>query len=169
MGYLVRKFNRAKWCEDGFELGAPVSADAVTSCLRTQGNTLSFWLIDDLKDTDQAALAIAAGGTQLDTMDVIWLPEGCFEEAGLEVAVTEGGSRCNDLNSTHRDVVNLDVHKLAIVSQIVARYVLEDWCDRYIKSDIASLIAEAVRVGRIAEKSLPDKIVKEVDKVRARS
>lgn len=73
--FLARKITRAKW-DTGQGLSAgEISADAVTSDLRTKENTLSFWncRTETNGDVEDAVLAIAAAGDRLDRLDVVWL------------------------------------------------------------------------------------------------
>lgn len=45
MTLLVRKINRAKWMQNDILSEQDVSADAITICMKTVGNTLSVWQI----------------------------------------------------------------------------------------------------------------------------
>lgn len=48
MKYIIRKFTKAKWSLIPTDTGnyENLQADAITSCLRTSGNTLSVWAVD---------------------------------------------------------------------------------------------------------------------------
>jgi len=70
MPFLVRKISYSKW-RASVEGDTTPSADAITSCMRTSGNTLSLWLIEDLTKLDDAIIAIASDFKQLEAIDIV--------------------------------------------------------------------------------------------------
>lgn len=56
MSFLIRKITKSKWKNSNDPQGEKeleinkLSSDAITSCLRTSKNALSFWEISDIKN-----------------------------------------------------------------------------------------------------------------------
>lgn len=73
MGLLVRKINRSKWPQEDEKNVFKVASDAITICLKSCGNTLSVWEIDNEQNLDEAVLALASGFQHLESIDVVML------------------------------------------------------------------------------------------------
>ena len=73
--FLARKVSLAKWSKKDELAEGEIPADAVTADLRTQDNKLSFWRCGNGEgiEVNEAVLALAAAGTRVDKIDVVWL------------------------------------------------------------------------------------------------
>ena len=118
MSFLVRKIARSKW---ELEEEGPVNADAITNCLKTTGNTLSFWRVESESDIGDAVLALAAANDNLDKMDVVVIPESVFINLKIPIEKTSGKTACTALVHTHRDLAKLNIHHLALVSDVMRK------------------------------------------------
>ena len=115
--FLARKITRAKWePKQGFADGE-IPADAVTADLRTQGNSLSLWQCGDatMHEVEEAALALATAGNQVDKLDIVWLSDDDLNADGQNWAETEGRTPVTDLIRRHVDLSLLDYGRLGKV------------------------------------------------------
>lgn len=149
--FLARKITRAKW-DTGQELSAgEISADAVTSDLRTKENTLSFWRCrtETNGDVEDAVLAIAAAGDRLDRLDVVWLSYDELQADGQTFKNTDGRTPVRELADRHVDVCKLDYTRLGKVARRVVAAIEDKRCRRFTKAGVKKLLSAAVGHGRI--------------------
>ncbi len=162
--YLARKITRAKW-EPKRELSDDeISADAITSDLRTQDNSLSFWQCgrEEPVRLEEVALAIAAGRDSVDRLDIVWLTDNELRDDGQTLKNTEGRTPVIDLSKLHVDVCRLDYIRLGKIAHNVVRALDENRYKRITKPGVKKLLTDAVGQGRIEIDDLEDKIKTEV-------
>lgn len=160
MSYLVRKITMAKWSIT--DEPAPINADAITQCLKTSGNTLSFWRINTPDDIAQGVLAIAAANDRLDTIDIVLIEEKHFLDKGIEIRETPGQTVCADLVDTHRDLAGLNITHLGFVSEAIAEQIRLGNTKRYTLTKLRELIHDAMATGLIRYDLLSEGIRKKV-------
>ena len=164
MAFLVRKISKAKWHTDGYSEGDPANADAITNCLRTSKNSLSFWSIDSLDQLHDAVLAIVSANDNLDTVDVVIIDEGFFSESGLTVIQTDGNTRCKELVNWHRDLVELDANTLSILASKVAYLVSKGESKRITLAELKRLLSEAIDSGKLEYSKLSPNVQKKLSR-----
>lgn len=165
MAYLVRKISRSKWqLTDEVQ---PVNADAITLCLKTSSNTLSFWRIDSLDDIASGVLAIAASNDNLDKLDIIVIDEDKILGLDISIGVTPGKTACEDLISSHRDLINLTVRDLAVVSEAIVDEIRCDKVKRYTLAKLKDLVIKAYDEGRIKPSLLSDGVGRKIGRPAA--
>lgn len=160
MSYLVRKITMSKWSIS--DDPRPVNADAITQCLKTTKNTLSFWKVDSPADIEQGVLAIAAANDRLDTIDIVIIEEKHFLERGIEIHTTPGQTVCVDLVDTHRDLAELNITHLGYVSDAIAEQIRNGSTERYTLTKLKALIQGALDTGRLKYELLSEGIRKKV-------
>jgi hypothetical protein len=160
MSFLVRKITRAKW-DVSDEVG-PINADAITQCLKTKDNTLSFWRIDSEENVSEGVLAIVASNENLDKIDVVVLDEALLESKSIFIDATPGRTACVDLVDSHRDLAKLNVLNLAVVSDAIAEQIRNGNAKRYTLTKLRALIIEAIDAGRIDVESLSEGVKRKV-------
>lgn len=156
--FLARKITRAKW-DTGQELSVgEISADAVTSDLRTKENTLSFWRCrtETNGDVEEAVLAIAAAGDRLDRLDVVWLAYDELQADGQTFRNTDGRTPVRELADRHVDVRKLDYTRLGKVARRVVAAIEDKRYRRFTKAGVKKLLSAAVGHGRINLDDLSD-------------
>lgn len=156
MGYFVRKISKGKWKSDSDD--AVIKADALTSCLRTSGNTLSFWRVEDLNQIDEAKLAIASSNSNLDTFDIVVFSTAEMEALGAPIVATPGQTACTDLENTHRDLAELNSDHLIKLSYAVLDKVKQDEVERVTLAKARTMMKAAVDSQRLDVSKLPDAI-----------
>lgn len=162
--FLIRKITRAKWdgmrnAQRGLAKGE-ISADAVTVDLRTRRDTLSFWRCPTENDSDieDAALAIAAAGEQLDKLDIVWLRDNELQTDGQTLKNTHGRTPIADLAERHVDICQLDYVRLGKVAVRIVAAIEGDRCYRLKKARVKELLVAAIQQGRIAPNQLKESL-----------
>ncbi|MCY4209919.1 MAG: hypothetical protein OXE97_02540 [Gammaproteobacteria bacterium] len=162
--FLARKITRAKW-ESQHELSADeIPADAITSDLRTRGNSLSFWQcgIAERGQLDEAVLAIAAGRDSVEKVEIIWLAEDELEADGQTLKNTEGRTPVTGLSRSHVDVCGLDYVRLGKIAHGIVRALKEERHLKLSKIRVRKLLTSAVGQRRIDVNDLGDKVRAEI-------
>lgn len=98
---LLRKITHSKWREWDEASIDNIPADALTVCMRTKGNTLSFWRVDD-ENQNKALLALLGSLQQIESIDVVYVDSAALE--GVELISTPGETAFKDLADLHVDV-----------------------------------------------------------------
>ena len=164
--FLARKFTRAKWEHKPDLFPGEISADAVTSDLRTKDDALSFWKCGGATkpEIEEAALALAAAGDRIDKIDLVWLTEEELREDGQTLKSTPGRTSVSDLARQHVDVGRLDYVRLGKIAKQIASAIASGNRRRFRKQQVKSLIIAAVEEGRIDTCDLQGSIRTDVKK-----
>lgn len=125
MKYIIRKFTKAKWSLIPTDTGnfENLQADAITSCLRTSGNTLSVWAVDTTNWEDMRGV-LAALFSSADTptrTDVIIIERDKVErELGIVLKQSLGATPAVDMiNEFHYDLVEIDLLKVSAFANLM--------------------------------------------------
>ena len=164
MAYWVRKITRSKWPDELISINT-IPADVITSELRTQKNTLSFWRIETLDDLEKAALALAASSksTKIETIDIVYIPEDEFQSAKLETCITPGDTVVPDLAGLHRDLSSLNYSALGVISSIIHANMKHENAKRYTKKAVKALLVKAFRENRISQDKCDPSVYSEIE------
>ncbi len=164
MGALVRKIELAKWKQKDVVGGETPSADAITACLRTRGNALSVWWIEDDSEFMDAVLAIASGGQGIDTIDVVTIPASPGEghDFALTLSASDGRTPYARFSCRHRDVVDLDYDSLGTMATLVVAAIKEKRHRRFTARELRKLLTDAVSEQKISLECLGDGLRKEL-------
>lgn len=156
MAFLIRKIDMPCW--EIMEQASPVNADAITRCLRTKDNTLSVWRVEAKELITDGLLAIASSQDHLRKIDIVVLDEQSLIDGDISIANVPGNSPCEELNDLHRDLAELTVHSLDVISSVVANEIRnKENLHSYTIASLKALLESAVNSGRIEPGSLkPD-------------
>jgi hypothetical protein len=70
--YLARKINSSRWEPTDYTGLEDICADAITICLKTDGDTLSFWHCNATKnDVSEVVLAFASTMKVIDGLHIV--------------------------------------------------------------------------------------------------
>lgn len=158
MSLLVRKIEKAKWNQKHVLDGEIPSADAITNCMKTRGNTLSVWRIESQAELDDVVVAIVSGGQHLDTIDVVLIPEELALNNKVEVIPSDGCTPYTLFVERHRDFAELDYSSLGIVSDMIIGALRDEKCFRYTKGRLKKLLLQAVKDSKVDIESLDAKL-----------
>ncbi|MEL4407436.1 hypothetical protein [Shewanella algae] len=174
MAFLLRKISPNKWQPNLALEPKNYSADAITGCTRTQHNTLSVWHSDtndfSNRSVEELVVALATTMQQPDKIDVIWLDENDLTQLGLNIDDNSATTKFESVNSRHKDIVELDHEKLALVSEhIVNQFKNSNNRKSYGRAELIKLISEwSDNPDTFALESLSDKWIAAVEKYRER-
>ncbi len=158
MSYLVRRISRAKWDNEEYDYSNDDNApsDAITSCLRTFNNELSTWLIDDLKDLNQAILCLITGSKQenINTIHLIYFDIEEINKRGLSIEKTTGDTVISQYQGLHFDIKSLNYETLGVVKDIVLDCLRKDYYKTITKKTLKDILRESVNKSKILDKSL---------------
>ena len=152
MAFVARKIARAKWDDaEGKEL-VDFPSDAVTSDLRTQRNSLSFWKCGDanLEDLRRAVLAVATGGKNVERFDVAWIPVSELKAVDVPLAETTGNTPVACLRDQHIDASELTYGRIGRLATLVRDSIFANRFRRFTKKEVKQIIADAVSRKEIA-------------------
>ena len=159
MPFVLRKLDRkaAFHPTDGIPTG-DVQADALSD-LRTIGNALSVWLVDDDRaNLDRIVAALGAGRMELAKLDYALMDYEVLDDLHIQATAKHGLSVDASANSLwHRDLLDLSGRKLldlAVMMQARATF------ERVQKSDLSTLIAQSLHSGFIDKGRLKEKLVR---------
>ena len=164
--FLARKVTLSKWePKQGLSVGE-ISADALTSDLRTKNNALSFWQcgVGRPDDVEEAVLAMAAARDHVDKLDVVWLDDDELLTDGQTLTNTKGRTPVQELVDLHVDVCRLDYVRLGRVARRVVSAIEEERFVRLRKSGVKALLVKAVRQERVKLGDLKESIQTEVQR-----
>ncbi len=157
MSYLVRKINKSKWFQIDISSDSDASGDAITNCLRTNKNTLSFWKIKDKRNIESVILALTASADHLETIDIVVLENKEIEEQ-IDVVPTTGNSPYEPMNSAHRDLTDITYSKLGIIKDCIIKAIRKDLLKRFTRSKLKSILIKAIENGKLNPEDLKDSV-----------
>ncbi len=148
MSFLIRRINRAKW---DILISDDVSADAITSCLKTFQNDLSVWYISNITDIENAILALITGSKQssLSTLHVIILEEERLICENLDLYNTDGDTVVKSLISTHRDISQLNYKKLGQIKNLILDCISTNKIALFTKKQQKDILTDALTNGKL--------------------
>ena len=162
MPLLIRKFSRAKWNIDTIDTNDDISSDAVTSCLRTQSNTLSVWEVENEDSINDALLAIISGQDKLEAIDIIKLDPEILRENRIDILETDGKVVVESLIKQHRDLSYLTFAKIGTIKDIVIDLIKKERWKRITKATQVAILKEALKKGLFDSDKLKDGVKKEI-------
>lgn len=162
MSFLVRKIEYSKWRQRNILEGEPASADAITGCMRTRGNKLSLWSIDNEVELEAAVLAIAAQSEHLDTIDVLCIDLSLIQDKGLRLEPSAGLTPYTAFKEKHTDIIDLDYKLLGVMAEVIIESIRRDQRKQFTRSDLKKIITSAVEAGKVnwndLERDVQDRI-----------
>ena len=151
MAFILRKLDsKASFYQQDWLRNEDAQADALSN-LKTKGNQLSVWWIDDdLSNLDRVIAALAAGRDRVEKLDYAVIDRGVLDSLGIRSIKADGQSPDGGANQRwHQDLARLSG------SQLVALAVnMRDGLSRQPKSKVRGLIVESIRSGFVARDSL---------------
>ena len=160
MSFLGRKFARSKWQNSSIDGDQP-SADAITGCLKTNNNTLSFWRCDgdDKVNAKRVVLAMASLGDRCDKFHVVLIPESDLNRLDLTLQDERGDTPIEDLIEEHVNVVRLNGERLLSIGELLAAQTKSQiGCHTFTKADVKTILKDAIESGRLPASRLTKKM-----------
>ncbi|PEZ88014.1 hypothetical protein CN374_16150 [Bacillus cereus] len=164
MAFLIRKMARSKWPQENFmEMDInDLSADAITSCLRTSSNTLSTWEIESMENLEDAVLALVAASQKIDTMFVVSIDKEKIINNGFQIEETPGQTLVEDLIETHKDVSGLTYQTIGKFASVMLESLHEEQVHRFTASKLKKILISAIESGRLDKEALNEDMRKKL-------
>ncbi len=164
MQYFARKISRPKWEVKPFMNPDEISADAITSCLRTTNNTLSLWECSTREDhISEVILAIVTSMDRIDRIHIILLRRDELEADGLTLISNPGNTPIVDLRDRHVDVVNLEMKKLCSIARKRATNVRNDQdFHQFTRAHVKEMLRDTVMSDRVGIDQLKENVQREL-------
>ena len=156
MAFILRKldqkasFYALDWLEDD-----DTQADALWS-LRTKGNQLSVWLIDDNKSNLKRVIAaLASGRDTLDKIDYALIDRRVLESLDIPVSKVDGLSPDAGANQHW----HFDLTKLSGKQLVALAVYMREGLVREPKSKVKTAVLESIHSGVVAKDALSNTLL----------
>lgn len=159
MPYLLRKISFAKWPKEQVHIN-DFPCDPITSCLRTQGDTLSVWEVQEESSYSDVILALACNLDSPATIHVVFLDPDHLNELDIEIAKTNGETAFKEIKETHRDLAGLTYSKLGRIANYISSQILNDRRKFLTKSVVRDLLLENIKDGKVNAEDLSERMQK---------
>jgi len=158
MALLIRKFAKSKWKVEQLDNNDDIGSDALTSCLRTTGNTLSVWQVETQEEVSKGILAIVSNQDRIETIDIIKLDPAELLEKNIDIEVTDGDSVVESLVKSHRDLSNLTYKKMGIIKDFMIEGIRNNLTQRVNRAQQIELLKDAIKNDLVAPVALKPKV-----------
>lgn len=159
---LVRKVNPTKWRGKDWASIDRIPSDALTQCMKTSSNTLSFWRIEESKGEEESILALLGTQDRIDKIDIAFIEATDLLNATIDN--TPGKTVFAELCDLHVDVANLDHLAFINTAKILGIQIFANCTRRLSRADFKTRMQTAVNTRRIAWESIPESMQKELIK-----
>lgn len=174
MGFLIRKITKSKWVNVNDAQNKKLDpddifADAVTSCLRTSGNTLSFWKIDDINNEDELNMIVLSliansKNEHLSTIDILYFEydEKVFSQKGINFEVSNGDTTIKSCVGKHIDMVKINLKTISVVVELFCDFLNKSQSKRFSKGTVKELLERHLRENPDDKEGLTDKLLSQL-------
>ena len=135
-----------------------ITADTVVSELKTIGNKLSVWKIENDEDIIDAFIALASNSDYLGTIDAIKIDSEKMKD--LEFDTEVGDTPAIAINEKHRNIINLNYVSLGKVISAIIDAFQKNQNIRKRKSEIKEILKKACGEGKLKLDDLSQDIQK---------
>lgn len=175
---IVRKIQKGKW-EDyckGIKSKSRIkrfleewkpnaSADAITNCLKTTGNELSIWIVDEA-NLDDALLAMATGSEMNDLGTIYYvtfkLEEFRKNRLSYKQSSNDANTAVQSLKDNHYDIENLDYKQLGIIQKMIVHKIIKNQSHRKTRAELFPIIEKAIDENKIDFLALSDSYLRKL-------
>ncbi len=182
MSFLIRKITKSKWKNSNDPEGLEeleinkLSSDAITSCLRTSKNSLSFWEISDINDDSTLennidlknvilALLTSPKNEDVSALDIVYFEknEDLLKENGISLDKTDGDTIDDNLKSLHIDLCNLNHKSLTFIANKMCSCLNKNHHKRFTKKSLKDLLKCHIQVNKELLPKLTPKLQEKLD------
>lgn len=130
-----------------------LQADAIDD-LRTRGNALSVFEVDDPANVERIAVAVAAGRDDPAEVSYALFDRAGVEALGIQIQGNPGNTGDATVNRFHYDLRNLTAAQLVELANVIARGTL----DVILAPRVRELIRTGVNAGRLDPERISKKL-----------
>ena len=170
MAYYVRKISRSKWQEDPLSADEEkallevkkVAADAVTNCIKTTGNKLSLWRVEEKWDSIDDIIPLIVGFERPDTCDIIYISDEVFLQEGIviEQSSEDANTPIEELKQYHYNAIVEDYEGVGKFARIVLRSL--DNHKRFKGKEVKTKLREMLDRQEIDREMISDKLYEKI-------
>lgn len=170
MAYYVRKISRSKWQENPLSADEEkalqevkrVAADAVTNCIRTTGNKLSLWRVEEKRDSIDDIIPLIVGFDRQDTCDIIYISEDVFWQEGIviEQSSEDANTPIEELKKYHYNAIVDDYEGLGKFARVVLRSLGNH--RRFKGKEVKTKLREMLDHQEISQEMISDKLYEKI-------
>lgn len=148
MAYYVRKITRAKWsipCDGAEKIIENYRADAIANDMKTTNDTLSFWKIDSLSETDMEPVIVINSllGDNINKIELLCVPEHMVTKFSFEQK--DGDTVVFNYRKIHYNLTKMTVKTLFDFAKDVVLTILHNEEQNQKEADFVPLIK---RIGK---------------------
>lgn len=170
MAYYVRKISRSKWQDNPLSADEEkalqevkrVAADAVTNCIRTTGNKLSLWRVEEKRDSIDDIIPLIVGFDRPDTCDIIYISEDVFWQEGIviEQSSEDANTPIEELKKYHYNAIVDDYEGLGKFARVVLRSLGNH--RRFKGKEVKTKLREMLDHQEISQEMISDKLYEKI-------
>lgn len=158
---FIRRVTKSKWQNQLDKLSNIISADAITSCLKTKDNEMSVWSVDNIED---AILALASTNTSIAIVDIVELDAKRLNQLKFKVHQKNAKTPAEQLNNKHYDIVGLNYTTLGVIANEIASETTKnsEYIKRYSAAAVKKILKDAITDGKIKMDALDENLRKKL-------
>lgn len=170
MAYYVRKISRSKWQETplsmdeakAFEEVKGVKADAITNCIKTTGDKLSLWKVEERKNSIEDIIPLIIGFERPDTCDIVYISDEIFQQEGilLEQSSEDANTPIEDLKKYHYNAIIKDYEGLGKFAKVILRSLNNH--KRFKGKEVKTKLKEMLSNHEIDKEMISDKLFEKI-------
>lgn len=170
MAYYVRKISRPKWQENqlstdeikALEELRRVKADAITNCIKTTGNKLSLWKVEEKSNSIEDIIPLIIGFDRPDTCDVIYISDEILLEEGitLEQSCEDANTPLDNLKKYHYNAIVKDYEGLGKFAKVVLKSLNNH--KRFKEKEVKTKLKEMLNNHEIEKEMISDKLYEKI-------
>jgi len=165
MPYVLRKIKQGRWWPTAWlSSDDDLPADAMSD-LKTEGNELSVWWVnDDQSNLETIIAALAANCEFVANFDYALIRLADLDSLSLTVRESFGKTPCPGANQYHRDICELTGRKLLEIGLAIFRQ--SETRQRFPQRQVIDLLHIALTSGWIDRSRLNESLVEDLQKRR---
>lgn len=139
-----------------------VAADAVTNCIKTTGNKLSLWRVEEKRDSIDDIIPLIVGFERPDTCDIIYISDEVFLQEGIviEQSSEDANTPIEELKQYHYNAIVEDFEGLGKFARIVLRSL--DNHKRFKGKEVKTKLREMLDRQEIDREMISDKLYEKI-------
>ena len=139
-----------------------MAADAVTNCIKTTGNKLSLWRVEEKRDSIDDIIPLIVGFERPDTCDIIYISDEVFLQEGIviEQSSEDANTPIEELKQYHYNAIVEDFEGLGKFARIVLRSL--DNHKRFKGKEVKTKLREMLDRQEIDREMISDKLYEKI-------
>lgn len=153
MSYIIRKIERGRWTGSD-ELGKPIKAQVVASCIVPKNSDLSVWFAESNSELENAKIAMLAAMSKPAAIDFVEFTVDEIKNHGFTIRETPSDAVPEQLKNLHRDICGLDLDSLKLFAQLIQDKIITKQYKRITVSEFKGILNNAIASGAFEKSDL---------------